>query len=240
METMTQQAKASNPWSKYGARPISELPLPTADDLEYEKDLEAYEQRQLRKLWKEERPEFKRLERLAYELGIKRVILTSESPSTILGRYLPAGDWESNLAEKWSLSERQENSILNSGPTILTCRDAAYEDGGACRFLAHEIGHHICRLAKFTPERLNAPVSKMMRRFFPDNAYLKKQNSQDEFHSECFAEYFTIFGLTRGIERECKAILTRVRRHNPDAANRVAQYRKMLLERARRTETSRG
>jgi hypothetical protein len=231
METMTQQAKASNPWSKYGVRPISELPIPTADDLEYEKDAEAYEQRELRKLWKEQRPEFKRLEHLALDLGIRAVIVTPASPLSILGCYIPEGYWESDLAEKWELSKKQDNSIgIGSGPTILVCRDTVYSEG-AGRFLAHEIGHHICRLAKFTPEQLNAPFIKMMRRFFPDNAYLKEQNSQDEFYAECFAEYLTLVALRRGVERECEAILSRAGRQNRGAANLVERYRKTLLER---------
>jgi hypothetical protein len=233
METMIQQTKRSS-WSKSEFRssihPISEFPLLTADDLEYEKDPEAHEQRELRKLWKEERSEFKRLERLALGLGIRAVIVTPASPLSISGCYIPEGYWESDLAEKWELSKKQDNSIgIGSRPTILICRDTVYSEG-ACRFLAHEIGHHICRRARFTFKQLNAPVTKMMRRFFPDNAYLKEQNSQDEFHAECFAEYLTVFALRCGIERECEAILSRVRRHYPEAASLVEQYRKMLLK----------
>jgi hypothetical protein len=222
-------------WSKYRERGqihhISELPPQTDEEIAWDKEPGAQERRERQKLWREQGPEFNRLQRLARGLKIKRVIITRDSPSTISGRYLPEGDWESNLAEEWGLPERQENSILKSGPTILICRDAVYEDGGVCRFLAHEIGHHICRLAKFTPEQLNAPVTKMMRRFFSDNAYLKKQNSQDEFHAECFGEYLTVLSLRRGIKRECEAILSRVCRHGPDAADLVVQYRKTLLKR---------
>ena len=220
-------------WSRYRDQihSKSELPPPTPQEIAWDKDPDAQERRERQKLWREQGLEFNRLQRLARGLKIKRVIITRDSPSTISGRYLPEGDWESNLAEEWGLPERQENSILKSGPTILICRDAVYEDGGVCRFLAHEIGHHICRLAKFTPEQLNAPVTKMMRRFFSDNAYLKKQNSQDEFHSQCFAEYLTLDALRRGVERECEAILSRVGRQNRSAANLVERYRKTLLER---------
>ena len=236
--TVTEQTGANNTWSKYRdqIRPISELPPRTAEELAYQKDPDAQERRELRKLWKEERPEFNRLEDLAVGLKIKRVIVTPASPSTILGRYLPEGNWESDLAQEWGLSERQENSILKSGPTILICRDTAYEEG-ACRFLAHEIGHHLCRLAKFAPKQQNQSVTKTLCRFFPDNTYLKNQKSQDELRSECFAEYLTVSAIRRGIERECKAILNRVRRHDHSAAKLVEQYRTTLLERARPTGT---
>jgi hypothetical protein len=78
---------------------------------------------------------------------------------------------------------------------------------------------------RVAPKQENAPATRTMRQFFPDNTYLKDQKSQDEFRSECFAEYLTVFAIKRGIERECEAILSRVRIHNPHASNLVEQYR---------------
>jgi hypothetical protein len=82
METMTQQTKANDIRSKYRDRihPISELPPHTAEDIAYEKDSGAHDRRELRKLWKEERPEFNRLERLAHDLKVEKVIVTPDSP----------------------------------------------------------------------------------------------------------------------------------------------------------------
>lgn len=218
MEALMQRVKLKT-------RPISELPPRTADDLEYEKDPEAYERSALRKSWNEEIREFSQLKRLALRLKIKRVIVTRHAPSSMLGRYLPTGDWESSLAKEWGLSKKQEKLILKSGPTILICRDSTYDDEGACRFLAHEIGHHICQLAGLSPERLNATASKKMCRFFPDNAYLQKQNNIDEFLSECFAEYLTCDVLRKPVERSCNEIVRQLRRHDPSKAALLEQRR---------------
>jgi hypothetical protein len=235
MEAMTQQTKPNNARSKYRdrIRLVSEsvLPPPTEEEIEWGKDPDAQYRRELRKLWKAEMPDFKRLERLARDLKIKRVIVTPDSPSSILGRYLSEGYWDSRLQEEWGLSEKRDNSIgIGPGATILICRDTVYEEG-ACRFLAHEIGHHICSLANFTLQEQNASAAKVMRRFFPENVYLKNRKSREEFRAECFAEYLTLSSIRRGIERECEKILSRVRRHYPDAAKLITQYRTTLLER---------
>jgi len=142
-------------------------------------------------------------------------------------------------ARLWGLSKAQEKSIADRKEAVVLISREYDPENTLCRTLAHEIGHHICRLAKFTPEQLNASVTKMMRRFFPADIYLKRQKSQEEFRSECFAEYLTVSAIKHGIKRECEAILGRVRIHNPKAAKLVEQYRKTLLKRTRRTRMSR-
>jgi len=165
------------------------------------------------------------------------VILTPARPPNYYGCYISSKLftwWERNSekhARQWGLSKARERSIADRKEAVVLISREYDPENTLCRTLAHEIGHHICHLAKFTPEQLNASVTKTMRRFFPADIYLKRQKSQEEFHSECFAEYLTVSAIKHGIERECEAILSRVRRHNPDAAKLVEQYRTTLLER---------
>jgi hypothetical protein len=127
---------------------VKEIPPPTAEDIEEKKDPEAYERRELAKLWKEERTEFNQLKRLAHAVGIERVFVSPYSASPELkGWYVYCG-WEvdSLSARRWGLS--------------------------------HEIGHHIFRLAEFTERERNASVSEAMRRFFPFDTYLHQSRDE--------------------------------------------------------------
>jgi len=75
-----------------------------------------------------------------------------------------------------------------------------------------------------------------MRKLFPLDTYVHQK--QGEIRAECFAEFLTRPAIKRGIERECEAILNRVRLCNPGAAKLVEQYRRAVLERTRRMERS--
>jgi hypothetical protein len=245
METITQQTKANNIRSKYRDRfhHTSELPPQTDEEIEEQKDPEAYKRRELRKLWKEERPEFKRLERLAVEVKIEKVILTSVRPWGLYGCYISSElcQWDMNSeenAKQCGLSKAQWLSITErKGAVILISRDCDSVHLPR-QTLAHEIGHQLCYLAGYTQAEENAPVTKSMCQLFPGDTYVH-ENGQKEFRAECFSEYLTNPSIKRGIERECEKILSRVRRHNPDAAKLVEQYRRTLLEQIRRAGTPR-
>jgi hypothetical protein len=194
------------------------------------KDLEACLHDELARAWKEEKPEFNRLKRLARALRIEKVIVSPESASPdFRGYYIYCG-WEINtlFAQKWGLSKEQFHSINHKeGPAILIDSDTALGDPGACQALAHEIGHHIYRMAKFTEQEINAPISETMRRLFPFDTYVHQ--SRDEICAECFAHYLTGANLKSGVERHCDSVLCRVRVHNPSAAKLIESYRRTAL-----------
>jgi hypothetical protein len=48
------------------------------------------------------------------------------------------------------------------------------------RVLAHEIGHHIETLAGLADKEKRRPVTKAMRRFFPGDDYLLKEQGRDK------------------------------------------------------------
>jgi len=216
------------PNPKFGVSVINvrDIPPPTAKDFTYKKDPEAGDRRELAKAWKEEKPEFNRLKRLARALGIEKVVVSPDSASPhFQGYYIPCGwDWEvDSLAERaWGLSEEQTHSInRKEGPVILIDCRSCFEQG-ASSTLAHEIGHHLYRLAQFTEKEQSTPVTETMKGFFPHNEYLHQ--SRDEICAECFAEYLTVPALRSGVERHCDSILRKVRIHNPNAAKLIESY----------------
>jgi hypothetical protein len=210
---------------------ISERPLPTADDLEFEKDPEAYERREMAKAWKEEQPEFNRLMRLAIDLQIQKVIV---SPYSALpqhdGYYVECGlevDSESaSMSERdgglreWGLSEEQIRSINRSDRSVILI---SYWAANPCRTLAHEVGHHVECLAGLTEQEKDRPTTKTMRRLFPFDTSLHEDCS--EINAECFAEFLTCSDLRRGIAKHCDSILKRLRVQNPKAARLIEMHR---------------
>jgi len=208
---------------------VKEIPPPMAEDIEEEKKPEAYDRRILAKAWKEERTEFKQLERLARAIRIERVIV---SPYLALpnfhGLYIPSEfcQWDLNpkLALEWGLSKSQIRAIKNRAGAVILIEYRFCLDLGVCRTLAHEIGHHLYRLAKFTKEEQSIPVTKAMKGFFRFDTYVHQ--SRDEICAECFAKYLTAPIIKNGIKRYCDSILRKVRVHNPNAAKLIESYRR--------------
>jgi hypothetical protein len=204
---------------------------PTAEDIEEEKNPEAYDRHIIAVAWKEERTEFNQLERLARAIGIERVIV---SPYLALpnfhGLYIPSEfcQWDLNpkLALEWGLSKSQIRTIKNRAGAVILIEYRFCLDYGVCRVLAHEIGHHLYSLAKFTKEEQSTSVTKMMKGFFPRDEYLQ---NRDEICAECFAEYLTVPDLKSGIKGHCDSVLCRVRVHNPNAEKLIESYRKAAL-----------
>ncbi|SRR6266566_208149 len=205
---------------------VKEIPPSTAQDSAWENDSETYDRCELAKLWKEERAEFNQLKRLARAIGIERVLVSPYSASPDRkGWYVYCG-WEvdSLSAQGWVLSKKQILSInRKEGPVILIDYHSCSEQG-ASHTLAHEIGHHIYRLAEFTEQERNGSVSEAMRRFFPFDTYVHQ--SRDEICAECFAKYLTVPTIKDGIKRHCDSILRKVRVHNPNAAKLIESYRR--------------
>src|SRR5260370_30892270 len=118
---MNSSMPTPNPYFGILAFNAKEIPLPTAEDIEEEKDPEAYERRELTKSWKEARPEFNQLKRLARALGIEKVVVSPYSASPNLrGWYVYCG-WggDSLSAQGWGLSQKQIHSItFKQGPMI--------------------------------------------------------------------------------------------------------------------------
>jgi len=198
-----------------------------AEDCAWENNCD--DRRELSKLWKEERAEFQRLKRLARAIGIKGVFVSLSSASPDLkGWYVSCG-WEmdSLSAREWGLSKKQIHSInRKEGPVILIDYHSCAEQG-ASRTLAHEIGHHIYRLAEFAEQERNGSVSEAMRRFFPFDTYVHQ--SRDEICAECFAKYLTVPTIKNGIKRHCDSIVRKVRVHNLNAAKFIESYRRTVL-----------
>lgn len=208
---------------------VRDIPPPTAQYIEQEKDPEAYDRRELAKLWKEQQAEFNRLKRLARAIGIESVLVSPYSASPDLtGWYVYCG-WEvdSPSAHGWGLSKEQIRSINRTeGPVILIDYYSCFEQG-APHTLAHEIGHHIYRLAEFTELERNASVSGAMRRFFPFDTYVHQ--SRDEICAECFAKYLAVPTIKNSIKRHCDSILRKVRVHNPNEARLIESYRRQIV-----------
>jgi L-fucose mutarotase/ribose pyranase (RbsD/FucU family) len=72
-----------------------------------------------------------------------------------------------------------------------------------------------------------ALTTMAMRKLFPLDTYV--QQNQGEIRAECFAEYLTGDALRKSVERQCEAILRRVRHHDPEAANLIEQHRTNFL-----------
>lgn len=192
---------------EFGFERVKDIPPPTAEDLIREKDPEAYDRRELAKVWRGERPEFNRLKRLARALGIEKVVVSPESALPDLKGWYVYSGWEvdSLSAQGWGLSKNQIRSInRKEGPAILIDYHSCSEQG-ASRTLGHEIGHHLYRLAQFTADQ-----------------------RRDEICAECFAEYLTVPAPRSVIKRHCDSILQKVRVHNPKAAKLVASYRRRV------------
>ena len=184
--------------------------------------------------WNEESPEFNRLKRLAFVLKIEEVIV---SPYSVFpnrdGFYLYFGnEIDFEFAREWGLSKRQTQSLTSSAEASIFIN---YRAEFPTATLAHEIGHHIYRLARFTEIEKSRPISKALNRLFPLNSYVQQssdvQEIRDEIHAECFAEYLAGDSLRKSVERRCRALLRLVHHHNPDAAKLITQYRRTLLER---------
>lgn len=226
-----------SPWMDFKDRihHISELPPPTADDLEYEKDPEAYERREMAKAWKEEQPDFKRLKRLASALGVGEVLVSPTSVNPELqGLYNDGWDsvwhpsgWgpspdEFELAKEWGLSRKKIRSLNRRGDAVIFINYWNFERGG-CYVLAHEIGHHVYQLARFTWKEQKRPVQRIMRRYFRWDTYVHQ--TRDEMCAECFAEFLTCSNLRRGVAKHCESILQRLRVQNPRAAKLIEMHR---------------
>jgi hypothetical protein len=243
METMAQQTKANNTWSKYRDRiHVADTRPKTFEEIACEKDSKDQDRHIYRRSWNEESPEFNRLKRLAFALKIEGITVSPYSAFPERdGFYLYFGnEIDFEFAREWGLSKRQTQSLRSSDePSIFINYRAEFP----IATLAHEIGHHIYRLAGLTETEKGRPISETLNRLFPRNSYVQKssdvQEIRDEIHAECFAEYLTVSVIRRGVERECEAILSRVHRHNPEAVKLVEQYRTTLLKRTRRTGTPR-
>jgi len=205
---------------------IKDIRPSTAEDNAWENNSD--DRRELAKLWKKERAEFSRLKRLARALGIENVVVSPESALPDReGWYVSCG-WEmdSLSAREWGLSKKQIQSInRKEGPVILIDYHSCAEQG-ASRTLAHEIGHHLYSLARFTKEEQSTYVTKTMKGFFPHDEYLHQ--SRDEICAECFAECLTVPDLKSGIKGHCDSILQKVRVHNLNAAKLIESYRRPI------------
>lgn len=194
---------------------FGKIPPPTAEDLQSEE-----------KLWREERAEFNQLKRLARATGIERVIVSPESALPDLdGLYVPSEFCQldfnpSRWVREWGLSKSQIRMIQNRIGAIVLINYHSCDEQVSSRTLAHEIGHHIYRLARFTKK---APVTKTMKGFFPNDEYVHQ--NRDEICAECFSEYLTKVPLRKAVEEHCEGILRRVNRHDPAAVKHVREYR---------------
>ena len=200
-----------NPDFGIGIFNVKDIPPPTAEDLQPEK---------VGKVSKEYRQEFSRLKRLARAIGVQKVVVTPSHPGMEDAHYFFSG-WEFDLPVKqdWGLTKEEINSLnKKEGGVILVF----YLADPFCRHFAHEIGHHLYRLARFTKEEQSTSVTDTMKGFFPHDEYLHQ--SRDEICAECFAEYLTVPALRSGIKRYCDFILQKVRIHNPNAAKLIESY----------------
>lgn len=208
---------------------VGKIPPPTAKDIAQANDLEGCDRRKSAKLWKEERTKFNRLKRLASAIGIERVIVSPESAvPTLYGLYVPSEFCQLDLnpsqwAREWGLSKSQIRMIrTRTGANILIDYHSC-DEPGASPTLAHEIGHHLYRLAQFTEEEQKTPVTVTMKGFFPHDEYVHQ--SRDEICAQCFAEFFTKVPLRKAVEKHCESILQRVSFHDPAAVKHVLEYR---------------
>ncbi len=220
------------PNAEYG---IGIIPKPAAEDILSEKESEAEERRAEAKAWRDQEPKFKRLKRLALDLGIQKVIVSSNSTSQDMGNYVRCG-WEVDFLSvsmssqdgglrEWNLSKEQVRSVnRREAPVILIDYRGCFEiEDGHFRTLAHEIGHHLEHIARLTEQEKDRPTTKTMRGLFSETALHK---CCSEINAECFMEYLTSSAVRRGVERHLRPILCRIRVHNPNAATLMESYRK--------------
>ena len=194
----------------------------------------------LRKTWNEHKPQFDRLKKLAFDLGVEQVVVASASCSIgESGLYIPAwemecwgGPWTPTregfeIIENWNLSNRKIQ-LLNraSGPIILI---DYLSQGTHCSTLAHEIGHRLCHITEFRNDEEDAPLTPAMYRLFPNDTYMHK-NGQKEFRAECFAEYLTKIDLRNSVERYCDAVLRRLRLKDRNVLSLIEHHRNNLAK----------
>ena len=116
--------------------------------------------------WNEESPAFNRLKRLAFVLKIEEVIVSPYSvfPNRDEFDLYFGNEIDFEFAREWGLSKRQTQSLTSSAePSIFINYRAEFPTAT----LAHEIGHHIYRLARFTEIEKSRPISKALNRLFP-------------------------------------------------------------------------
>jgi hypothetical protein len=127
--------------------------------------------------------------------------------------------------QEFGLTAKQWKAIRRtSGPVILVDIYASFEVG-ACRLLAHEIGHHIEQLARVPYQEQSSPITKTMRQYFrgPGDEYFSQNRS--EINSEVMAAYLTEPKIKVCVRRHCDKILKRLDVENPRAAEIVRTYR---------------
>jgi hypothetical protein len=225
---------APNPAFGISVVNVKHIPPSTAEDIEEEKNPEAYDRRILAEAWKEERTEFNQLERLARAIGIESMIVSRYAAfPTFHGVYIPSEicQWDFNNANQWALqwglSKSQIRAIKNRAGAVILIEYRSCLDPGTCRTLAHEIGHHLYRLTKFTKEEQSIRVTKTMEGFFRFDSYVHQ--SRDEICAECFAKYLSVPTIKIGIRRHCDSILRKVRVHNPNPAKLIESYRRQRV-----------
>jgi hypothetical protein len=125
----------------------------------------------------------------------------------------------------WALSPRQARIVnnlasLNSKAVILLSPHGATSS----ETLAHEIGHHLFAVGFSYEERCaDTPSEALRKQSGLELEYFLK--SRDEIHAELMSFYLTGNAMNRGQLRICEALLDRVQRHNPKAANLIEQHR---------------
>jgi hypothetical protein len=199
-----------------------------------DRDWKEFDRREMAKAWKEEQPEFNRLKRLALALGVREVIVSPVSVQPELqGLYNDGWDYvwhpsgwgpspdEFELAKEWGLSKKKIRSLNRRGDAIIFIN--YWTECGGCYVLAHEIGHHIYQLARFTWKEQKPTVPTTLRRYFRWDTYVHQ--TRDEMCAECFAEFLTCSNLRRGIAKHCDSILKQLRDHNPNAAKLIEMHR---------------
>jgi hypothetical protein len=209
--TNLQDLISSDPYFGISVGKAKDIPAPVTEDLLDE---------EVGKVPKEYRQEFNRLKRLARLVGVEKVVVTPSAPD-LDAVYIYSG-WEvdSFYARAWGLTKEEIESLnRKKGGAILIW----YGADPFARHLAHEIGHHLYRLAEFTEEEESEPVTETMKGLFPNDEYVHQ--SRDEMCAECFSEYLTETPLRKAVERHCESILRRISRHDPAVVEHVRARR---------------
>jgi hypothetical protein len=190
---------------------------------------------EIRREWKNDR-EVQDLLKLAYALGVGKIILIDRYIDGDLGEYICARNSRESHRESlkdWSLSRKQltaVNRVLFQGRGVILISHNSSGDFAAT--LAHEIGHHInqrldglSRLELFP--QISGVVTKTMRRVARFREYFYQ--NRDEYYAETWARY--LCGGENRAFRYLKTRLGRLRIEHPEKTRLIEDHRARVCDR---------
>jgi len=196
--------------------------------------------------WKNDR-DTQKLVKLAYVLGVGKIILANRDMDDFQGEYIRARgsrDYHEKSLKPWNLSRRQLAMVYRALSRDRDVILVSYESGGdLAATLAHEIGHYINHrlrgldLSRFETDfsRIDPEFSRVtenMRRVARFDEYFFQ--NKDEYYAETWSR-FLCGQKNRALFRYLNRPLGRLRMKHPQKARLILELAKTSCNRTRET-----